>query len=88
MAFPTLLVPFGRGERPRKGTEWDLVSQKVEKCPKYRNASNVDVMGRAIRCICGYHKPETSPPPVSTVITIHFKPEYMYSAVVWNTIIV
>ncbi len=34
-------TPFGRGERPRKGTKWDLVSQKVEKCPKYRNASNV-----------------------------------------------
>ncbi len=43
-------TPFGRGERPRKGTKWDLVSQKVEKCPKYRNASNVDVMGKAIRC--------------------------------------
>ena len=59
--------PFGKGERPRKGTKWDLVSKEVEKCPKHRNASNV---GKAIH---GYHKPKTSPPPVSTVITIHFR---------------
>ena len=46
-----LLVHRLEEERdPRKGTKWDLVSQKVEKCPKYRNASNVDVMGKAIRC--------------------------------------
>ncbi len=61
--------PFGRGERPRKGTKWDLVSKEIERCPKHRNASNKDVLGRLIECTCGYHKPKTSTPPVSTVIT-------------------
>ncbi len=68
-------TPFGRGKRPRKGSKWDLKCQKVEKCPKFKNASSVDVLGRPIQCICGYHKPNH---PVSTVnnnnnLIIHFK---------------
>ncbi|XP_064391951.1 uncharacterized protein LOC135339658 isoform X4 [Halichondria panicea] len=61
--------PFGRGERPRKGTKWDLVSKEIERCPKHRNASNKDVLGRLIECTCGYHKPKTSTPPLQVAST-------------------
>ena len=51
---------FGRGHRPRKGSDRAQELERVEKCPKHRNSVNVDPFGREIQCCCGYHQPKVS----------------------------
>ena len=46
---------FGRGQRPPKNSERGRLVEKIEKCPKHRNASFLDPLNRMITCKCGYH---------------------------------
>ena len=45
---------FGRGHRPKKGTERAKELEKVEKCPKHRNPVLLDPLGRTIQCNLGH----------------------------------
>ena len=51
---------FGKGQRPRKGSDRAKVLERVENCPKHRNSVNVDPFGRRIQCHCGYHQQKVS----------------------------
>ena len=48
---------FGREERPRKGSHWDAELNKTTSFPRQGGGGGggKDVMGRPIRCTCGYH---------------------------------
>ena len=52
---------FGRGERPRKGSKWHQKLEAIDKCPKHRNTSTVDVLGRKVSCNCGFHPSVVGP---------------------------
>ena len=51
---------FGRGHRPRKGSDRARELERIEKCPKHRNSVLVDPFGRRTQCNCGYHQPQVS----------------------------
>ena len=49
---------FGRGEKPRSGSRWHAVMERIESCPAHSTA-------RAV-CVCRYHQPPVSFPEFST----------------------
>ena len=51
---------FGRGQRPKKGSDKARELERVEKCPKHRNLALTDPFGRRIQFLCGYHQQEVS----------------------------
>ena len=54
-AYAAGTFQFGRGQRPSKGTSRAQTVEKLEKCPRHRNRCVMDVFGRPITCVCGYH---------------------------------
>ena len=46
---------FTVGRKPPKDSLWARKIALVDRCPKHRNASSVDALGRRIECVCGYH---------------------------------
>ena len=47
---------FGRGHRPRKGSDRAKELERVEKCPRFRTSMRL----RGIQCYCGYHQPQVN----------------------------